>query len=78
MSEVKLNTVQQIEEFPIYGNHYMDHILWSELDKIILDASKDMGLRSAASKKVYSIIGSVILPMSDKERVQKHVQELSE
>jgi len=69
-------TIQEIMHYPVYGNHYQDHELWSEVDNISEDETLPMNVRGCAVRKTYQIVGEDNPSESDEELVKKQMAEL--
>lgn len=70
------DTVESIQNALVAGNGYGDLSLWLALDEVILDESRPMELRYAASLKVDDIVGKddefFPVNMTREKRVERH------
>ena len=77
-----LNTIADIEAHPVYGMAVMNIDLVERLNKIIVNHSKDLGVRFAAYNKINEINGTgIVVPSSVQDielLLENHISELPE
>jgi hypothetical protein len=68
-----LLTVQDIEEYPIYGNAFHDSCLFAALDEIIQDLTQPHEMRVAAYIKLGDIVGEETDMNGIDEQIQSYI-----